>query len=1186
MAKLVAMDGNGAVSHVAHATNEVIAIYPITPSSTMGEICDAKSAKGETNIWGNVPSVSELQSEGGASGAVHGALTAGALTTTFTASQGLLLMIPNMYKIAGELTPTVFHVSARAIATTALSIFGDHSDVMAVRQTGWAMLCSDNPQEAMDLALIAQSSTLRSRIPFVHFFDGFRTSHELNMVEPLSKEQMKEMINDELVAEHKARGLNPEHPTVRGTAANPDVYFQAREAVNKFYNAVPSIVKEEMAKFEKLTGRKYDLFQYFGDEDAERLIVIMGSGADVAQNAIDAMKGEKVGVLKVKLFRPFSIEDFIKVIPSTVKKVAVLDRTKEPGSLGEPLFQDVCAAFLTAEAKAKFAATPLIIGGRYGIGSKDFTPSHVKAVFENLAKDEPVKDFVVGIHDDLTGKSLPVCKLESKAAGDIFAALFYGLGSDGTVGANKNTMKIISANGFFAQGYFVYDSKKSGSMTTSHIRFGKNYIRAPYLIQSADFIGVHMFDFLAQYDVLGKAKEGATVLINSPYGPEEVWNHLTAEVQKTIIDRKLKVYVIDASEIALKTGMGSRTNTIMQTAFFGIAGVIPAEKAIADIKDAIKKTYSKKGEEIVQKNYQAVDAALAGLHEVKYPAEVTSKLHTKAAVPAEAPAFVKDVLGEMIAGRGDELPTSAMPEGGVYPTATTQYEKRNIAIMVPAWDPNTCIQCGFCSLVCPHAAIRIKAYDGEALKDAPKTFKSADGKADLAGLKFTVQVAVEDCTGCGACVFNCPAKNKENPEKKAINMVHQLDVRNDEIDNYAFFLGLKQAEVKTKKESVKGSQLKQPLFEFSGACAGCGETPYVKLLTQLFGDRLAVANATGCSSIYGGNLPTTPYCKRDDGKGPAWANSLFEDNAEFGLGMRLAFDQLNADAKALLIENREQCLKDHTALVDALLNADQTTDAGVEEQRKRVAELKAFLTGRDCPRCKRLLSLADYLVRKSVWILGGDGWAYDIGYGGLDHVLASGKNIKILVLDTEVYSNTGGQMSKATPLGAKALFAAGGKTMPKKDLGMIAMTYGNIYVAQVAMGANMNQTIQALAEADAYDGPALVIAYAHCIAHGIDMSKGMGEAKRAVQAGRWILYRFNPEARYEGKNPLHVDSPLGAPTLPLADYMGGENRFKGLMRDNPELAKELIKRAESEYAWRRDLYKQLAAIEPTEKVEK
>ena len=1173
MAKLVAMDGNGAVSHVAHATNEVIAIYPITPSSTMGEICDAKSAKGETNIWVNVPSVSELQSEGGASGAVHGSLVAGALTTTFTASQGLLLMIPNMYKIAGELTPTVFHVSARAIATTALSIFGDHSDVMSVRQTGWAMLCSDNPQEAMDMALVAQASTLRARVPFVHFFDGFRTSHELNMVEPLTKEQMKEMINDELVAAHKSRGLNPEHPTVRGTAANPDVYFQEREAVNKFYNAVPGIVKEEMAKLGKMTGRNYDLFQYFGDKDAERLVVIMGSGADVAQNAVELMKGEKVGVLKVKLFRPFSIADFIRVIPNTIKKVAVMDRTKEPGSLGEPLFQDVCAAFLTEEAKAKFTTTPLIIGGRYGIGSKDFTPSDIKAVFDNLAAKNPVKDFVVGINDDLTHKSLPAAKLESKAGNDIFAALFYGLGSDGTVGANKNTMKIISANGFFAQGYFVYDSKKSGSMTTSHIRFGKNYIRAPYLIQAADFIGVHMFDFLDKYDVLGKAKKGATVLINAPYSAEEVWNHLTAEVQQIIIDRQLKVYVIDASEIALKTGMGSRTNTIMQTAFFGIAGVIPSEKAIADIKHAIEKTYSKKGEEVVQKNYKAVDAALAGLHEVKYPSKVSSKLHTKAPVPADAPAFVKDVLGEMIAGRGDNLPTSAMPEGGVYPTGTTQYEKRNIAIMVPAWDPNTCIQCGFCSLVCPHAAIRIKAYDADALKDAPKTFKSADGKADLAGKKFTVQVAVEDCTGCGACVFNCPAKNKENPEKKAINMVHQLSVRENEIDNYAFFLGLKQADVKTKKETVKGSQMRKPLFEFSGACAGCGETPYVKLLTQLFGDRLAVANATGCSSIYGGNLPTTPYCKREDGKGPAWANSLFEDNAEFGLGMRLAFDQLNHDAKALLEQaKQDENFKAHTALIDAILTADQTTDAGVEEQRKRVAELKTILEGgakKGCETCKRLLSLTDYLIRKSVWILGGDGWAYDI-----------------LVLDTEVYSNTGRQMSKATPLGAKALFAAGGKTMPKKDLGMIAMTYGNIYVAQIAMGANMNQAIQAIAEADAYDGPALVIAYSHCIAHGIDMSKGMGEAKRAVQAGRWILYRFNPEARYEGKNPLHVDSPLGAPTLPLADYMSGENRFKGLMRDNPELAKKLIKQAESEYAWRRDLYKQLAAIQPAEKLEK
>ncbi len=1186
MSKLVAMDGNTAVSHVAHATNEVIAIYPITPSSTMGEICDAKSAKGETNLWGNIPSVNELQSEGGASGAVHGSLVAGALTTTFTASQGLLLMIPNMYKIAGELTPTVFHVSARAIATTALSIFGDHSDVMAVRQTGWAMLCSDNPQEAMDMALIAQAATLRARVPFVHFFDGFRTSHELNMVEPLTKEQMKEMISDELIAAHKSRGLNPEHPTVRGTAANPDVYFQAREAVNKFYNAVPGIVKEEMAKFAKISGRSYDLFQYFGDKDAERLIVIMGSGADVAQNAVEAMKGEKVGVLKIKLFRPFSIEDFVRVIPATVKKVAVMDRTKEPGSLGEPLFQDVCAAFLTAQAKAKFKETPFIAGGRYGIGSKDFTPSDVKAIFDNLAAKAPKKEFTVGINDDLTNLSLPKTTLESKANSDIFAALFYGLGSDGTVGANKNTMKIISANGFCAQGYFVYDSKKSGSMTTSHIRFGKNYIRAPYLIQSADFIGVHMFDFLDKYDVLGKAKKGATVLINSPYNKDEVWNHLTAEVQKIIIDRQLKVYVIDASEIALKTGMGSRTNTIMQTAFFGIAGVIPTEKAIADIKHAIEKTYSKKGEEVVQKNYKAVDAALAGLQEVKYPAQVSSKLHTKAPVPATAPAFVQDVLGEMIAGRGDDLPTSKMPEGGVFPTGTTQYEKRNIALQVPCWDPEACIQCGFCSLVCPHGAIRIKAYDEAELKNAPKTFKSADGKADLAGKKFTVQVAVEDCTGCGACVFNCPGKNKQDPAKKAINMVHQLSVREQEIENYDFFLRLKQAQVPTKKETVKGSQMRKPLFEFSGACAGCGETPYVKLLTQLFGDRLAVANATGCSSIYGGNLPTTPYCKREDGKGPAWANSLFEDNAEFGLGMRLAFDQLKKDALVLVEETKNCCLKDHVALADAIINNAQKTDADVEEQRKNVAQMKEILAKSDCEKGKRLLSLADYLVRKSVWILGGDGWAYDIGYGGLDHVLASGKNIKILVLDTEVYSNTGGQMSKATPLGAKALFAAGGKQMPKKDLGMIAMTYGNIYVAQVAMGANMNQTIQALAEADAYNGPALVIAYSHCIAHGIDMSKGMGEAKRAVQAGRWILYRFNPEMRYEGKNPLKVDSSLGAPTLPLADYMSGENRFKGLMRDNPTLAQELIKRAESEYAWRRDLYKQLAAIVPNEKVEK
>ncbi|MGB2579315.1 pyruvate-ferredoxin/flavodoxin oxidoreductase [Elusimicrobium simillimum] len=1177
MAKLVAMDGNSAVAHVAHATNEVIAIYPITPSSNMGEICDAKSAKGETNIWGNTPIVSELQSEGGAAGAVHGALAAGALTTTFTASQGLLLMIPNMFKIAGELTPTVFHVSARAIATHALSIFGDHSDVMAVRQTGWAMLSSANPQEAMDFAMISAASTFEAEVPFLHFFDGFRTSHELNMVDPLTKEQMTSMLDAELVAKHRTRAMDPEKPTIRGTAQNPDVYFQGREAVNKYYDAVPAIVKKYMDKFGKLTGRNYGLFEYVGDADADKLVVIMASGADVAETAVECLKGSKVGVLKIRLFRPFSIADFVNAIPKTIKKIAVMDRTKEPGSLGEPLFQDVCSAFLTEEGRKAFPVTPLIVGGRYGLGSKEFTPGMVKAVFDNLDSAKPKTNFVVGIDDDMTGSALPgTIQCDSLGAGNTFGAMFYGLGSDGTVGANKNTMKIISEKtDNYAQGYFVYDSKKAGSMTTSHIRFGKSIIKAPYLIEQADFIAVHMFSFLEKYDVLSKAKTGATFLLNAPYPADQVWDNIPAEVQQQIIDKKLKFYSIDASEIALKTGMGARTNTIMQTAFFAISDVIETSKAIEAIKDAIKKTYSKKGEEIVQKNYSAVDSAIAGLHEVKYPSEVSSKLHVKPAVPATAPKMVKEVLGEMIAFRGDALPTSAMPKGGVFPTATTQYEKRNIAIMCPSWDTETCIQCGICSMVCPHAAIRMKAYSADQLANAPKTFKSADGKADLAGNKVTVQVAVEDCTGCGACVFNCPAKNKANPELKAINMTHQMPLRDTEIDNFAFFLGLKSADVKTKKESIKGSQLQQPLFEFSGACAGCGETPYVKLLTQLHGDHIAIANATGCSSIYGGNLPTTPYCKREDGKGPAWANSLFEDNAEFGLGIRLAYDQLNSDAKALLKDVAAN-VKEVAPLAQEILGATQATTQEVDAQRARVAKLKEVLAAQKCEHCARLITIADYLVKKSVWILGGDGWAYDIGYGGLDHVLASGKNVKVLVMDTEVYSNTGGQMSKATPMGATALFAAGGKTTPKKDLGMISMTYGNIYVAQIAMGANMNQAVQALAEAEAHDGPAIVIAYAHCIAHGIDMSKGMNEAKKAVQSGRWVLYRFNPALKAQGINPLKIDSP--APTIKVEDFMNGENRFKSLAKANPELAAKLAKLASAEYDWRRSVYTQLATL--------
>ncbi|MDO8806049.1 MAG: pyruvate:ferredoxin (flavodoxin) oxidoreductase [Elusimicrobiota bacterium] len=1187
---MTAMDGNTAAAHVAHATNEVIAIYPITPSSVMGEVSDIKSAKGEKNIWGTIPTVVEMQSEGGASGAVHGALTGGALTTTFTCSQGLLLMIPNMFKIAGELTATVFHVSARAVATHALSIFGDHSDVMACRQTGWAMLASANPQEVMDFALIAQAASLKTRVPFLHYFDGFRTSHELNMVEPLSFEVMRNMLSEKLIAEHKARGLNPERPVLRGTAQNPDVFFQAREACNKYYDAVPTMVKEAMGQFEKLTGRKYNLFDYVGAPDAEKVVVVMASGADTVEETVNYLiknGGAKVGVLKVRLYRPYSEVDFIKALPKTVKSIAVLDRTKEPGALGEPLYQDVVTVCANAFKAGALKELPAIVGGRYGLGSKEFTPAMAKAVIDNLSAPKPVNGFTVGIKDDVTNLSLAYDENWAIEASDTFRALFYGLGSDGTVGANKNTIKIISEEtGQYAQGYFVYDSKKAGSMTVSHIRFGKNYIRAPYLVYKARFIGCHQFSFLEKYEMLNKAEEGAVFLINSPFDAAEVWDRLPIEVQDSIIKKHLKVHVLNASKIADETGMGGRINVIMQTAFFGISGVLPKDEAISAIKKAIKKTYASKGEEVVNKNYAAVDQTLAAIQEVRV-GKLTSKIKRSCAVEG-FPPFVRDTLCEMMAFRGDQLPVSAMPVDGTFPTATSQYEKRNIALETPVWDEALCIQCGICSLVCPHAVIRIKAYDGAELANAPKTFKSAEGRAALKGLKFTTQVAVEDCTGCGACVYNCPAKEKKEGKetgRKAINLQTQPPLRETERENLKFFLSLKDTgSAKVNRNTVQGSQLVRPLFEFSGACGGCGETPYVKLMTQLFGDHMTVANATGCSSIYGGNLPTTPYCTREDGRGPAWSNSLFEDNAEFGLGMRLAYDKMGEEAREILTSMKDGQLIAQAALAGEILGARQEDWVAIEQQRGRVADLKKALSATGGEQAARMLTLADHLIKKSVWILGGDGWAYDIGYGGLDHVLASGRKVRLMVLDTEVYSNTGGQMSKSTPMGAVALFAASGKTLPKKDLGMISMTYGNIYVAQIAMGANYLQTVKALAEAEAFDGPSIVIAYSHCIAHGIDMTSGMNQQKKAVASGRWPLYRFNPALKALGKNPLTIDS--AAPSIPVSEFMMSENRFRALHKINPETAKRLARLAEEEYKWRLSVYRQLAEMHcETPKVE-
>ena len=1173
----VTIDGNEAAAYVAHKVNEVIAIYPITPSSPMGEWSDQWSSEGKPNIWGTIPQVIEMQSEGGASGALHGALQTGALATTFTSAQGLLLMIPNMYKIAGELTPTVIHVAARSVAAQALSIFGDHQDAMAVRQTGWALLASNNVQEVMDFALISQAATLASRIPFIHFFDGFRTSHEVAKVEQLDMDDMRALISDDLVRAHRSRALTPDAPVLRGTAQNPDVYFQGRETVNPYYLAVPTIVQNVMDQFAKQVGRTYHLFDYVGPQDADRVMILMGSGADVAQEAVEAMnaKGEKVGLIKVHLYRPFSVDHFLQVLPPTVKAISVLDRTKEPGSLGEPLYQDVVTAIAESYAAGKqFAKFPKVVGGRYGLSSKEFTPAMVKGIFDDLAKETPKNHFTIGINDDVTFTSLAYDPAFSTEDPHTVRALFYGLGADGTVGANKNSIKIIGEDtDNFAQGYFVYDSKKSGSLTTSHLRFGPKPIRSSYLISRASFVACHQFTFLERVNVLQNAEPGATFLLNSPFSADEVWDHLPRKTQQQILDKKLKFYVVDGYKVARETGMGTRINTIMQTCFFAISGVLPREEAIEAIKKAVKKTYGKRGEAIVQKNFDAIDSTLANLFEVKVPSAVSSTFDMRPPVPEHAPDFVKNVLGPIIDGRGDDLPVSKMPVDGTFPTATALWEKRNIALEIPVWDEQLCIQCGKCVLVCPHAVIRAKVYKSDYSKNAPATFKSSPAKwKDLKDQLYTLQVAPEDCTGCGLCVEACPAKSKSDVSHKAINMADQLPLRDPESKNWEYFLSIDEVDRKPLSvNQVKDVQLMQPLFEFSGACTGCGETPYVKLLTQLFGDRTVIANATGCSSIYGANLPTTPYAVNKEGRGIAWSNSLFEDNAEFGLGMRLAIDKQNEYARELLVKFAGVLGEE---LVKGLLSADQSNETGIAAQRARVVELKKKLADLKTAESKDLLSLADALVKKTVWILGGDGWAYDIGYGGLDHVLASGKNVNILVLDTEVYSNTGGQMSKSTPRGAVAKFAAGGKPRAKKDLAMIAMTYGSAYVARIAMGSNDMQTLKAFNEAEAYDGPSIIIAYSHCIAHGFDLVHGLDQQKLAVQSGHWPLFRYNPAMVDQGKPAFTLDSK--APTIPLEKYIYNETRYTMLRHSDPKAAQLLLAEAQEDVNTRFKMYEQWA----------
>ncbi|MBN1885963.1 MAG: pyruvate:ferredoxin (flavodoxin) oxidoreductase [Candidatus Krumholzibacteriota bacterium] len=1178
--KMVTIDGNEATTYSAHKTNEVIAIYPITPSSVMGELADQWSAEGRTNIWGTVPQVTEMQSEGGASGAVHGSVQRGGLTTTFTASQGLLLMIPNMFKIAGELTPALINVSARTVATHALSIFGDHSDVMAVRSTGWGLLSSNSVQEAMDMALIAQASTLESRVPFLHFFDGFRTSHEVSKVELIPDEAFTGMIDDETVRAHRERALTPDRPVIRGTAQNPPTFFQARETINPFYEKCPGIVERVMKRFEKLVGRRYDLFQYSGAPDAERVLVLMGSGAETALETVEhlAAKGEKVGMIAVRLYRPFSIKHFIGALPASTRTIAALDRTKEPGAIGEPLYGDIVTALREHETAGggRFESTPRVIGGRYGLSSKEFTPAMVVSVFEEMKKSEPKNHFTVGIDDDVSMTSLSFDHDFTIDRPGQTRGVFYGLGADGTVSANKNSIKIIGEEtGNYAQGYFVYDSRKAGSLTVSHLRFGPEPIHSPYLISKANFVACHQFPFIERIDLLKVAEPGAVFLLNSPYPTDETWDKLPREVQQQIIDKKLRFFVIDAYKIAREIGLGARINTIMQTCFFILSDVIPRDEAIERIKHFIKKAYSKKGSKILDLNYAAVDRAPEHLHEIAVPAEATSDLRMMPPVPEEAPEYVKEVIGKMIRKEGDDLPVSAFDPDGTFPSGTTKWEKRNIALEIPVWDPDTCIQCGKCVLICPHAVIRSKVYDPSFLDGAPATFKSAEAKhKEFAGLRFTLQVSPEDCTQCALCVHQCPAKNKQDPSRKAINMASQPPIREEEKKNWSHFLSIPYVDrEKIKLDATRGVQFLEPLFEFSGACAGCGETPYVKLLSQLFGDRTLVGNATGCSSIYGGNLPATPWAKNADGRGVAWNNSLFEDNAEFGFGMRLAIDKQKEYAYELLGRLSGEL---GAATVAAIKDATQSDEAGIKAQRGRVAALREALSKIDSPEAKDLLGLADVLVRKSVWILGGDGWAYDIGYGGLDHVIAQNRNVNILVLDTETYSNTGGQMSKATPLGAVAKFAAAGKRTPKKDLAWMAMTYGNVYVARVAIGANESQTIKAFLEADAWDGPSIIIAYCHCIGQGLNLINGTDQQAKAVKTGYWPLVRYNPALLAEGKNPLQLDSK--APSMPLEEYIYNETRYSILKHRIPEVAAELLEQAQKDVARRWKLYEHMASM--------